>query len=116
MTRRSDSYVHEWLSLVEMAGLVVSEPVLHTAFPAGPEEVETRAARGLEGAWERFLVDPADSARRRAWTEAVLFDLLGWPRQRFLGPREVPETAHVRPEGQEQPLDGVPYLEARGRR
>ncbi len=102
MAKRRVSFVHEWFDLVDKSGLVMSEPVLHVHFPGGPEPVDRRAARALLGSWERFLVDRLDAARRGRWTEAVLFDLLGWPRERFCGHREVPEDLWFRPDEVEE--------------
>ena len=47
---------HDWLNLVQLSGLLVSEPVLATAFPDGPERVPSHgiAASGRE--WERVKV------------------------------------------------------------
>lgn len=104
MARLRAAFVHEWFDLVEKSGLVISEPVLHVHFPDGPEPVARRAARALLGSWERFLVDPSDATRRGRWSEAVLFDLLGWPRERFAGRHEVPEDLWVRPDEVEETL------------
>ncbi len=36
--RRSHEHAHEWLQLVDLSGLLVSESVLVEHFPGGPEQ------------------------------------------------------------------------------
>ena len=72
---------HEWLQLVDLSGLLVSEPVLVEHFPGGPERPADRAVHRLAAAWERFQTDAKDSARLRTWHDALLFDFLGLPRE-----------------------------------
>ncbi len=59
---------HDWLSLVSMSGLVVSEPVLAEALPGGPERVP------LEGIAPHQNRPPA--TRKRRTTAAGCEDLL----------------------------------------
>ncbi len=92
-TRRE--HAHEWLQLVELSGLVVSEPVLAERFPGGPETPPAAAVRRLAAAWERFQTDPSSRDRRRAWHEALLFDFLELPRDRWKAHPHLPAAAVV---------------------
>jgi len=102
MTQPSAAHRHDGLSLVESSGLVVSEPVLHTGFPRGPEALPRRGEGALLAAWERLRVDPADAERRRHFVNTLFHDLLAWPRGSFRSGNAVPETALVRPDDLEE--------------
>ena len=71
---------HDWLSLVALSGLLVSEPVLQTAFPDGPEKVPQETYRILKKEWERYLIpkesNPEDAQYR--WVRVVLEGLLAY--------------------------------------
>lgn len=77
------THAHDWLSLVSLSGLLVSEPVLAAAFPDGPEKPEGRLVRRFATEWERFrLAQGADPQGR--WVDFVLYELLGCDPDRVL--------------------------------
>src|SRR5690606_19123003 len=69
---------HDWLSLVGISGLLVSEPVLLDRFPGGPPALGRDAERSFRREWNRWLAsDPGDDGARRRWVAYILEDLLG---------------------------------------
>ena len=95
MTRPTAS-LHDWFDLAEKSGLVLGEPVLHVAFPAGPERTAPRLQRALLAAWQRLQVAPEDPARRARWFDFLFHELLGWPRESLRRGVELPAEATVR--------------------
>jgi hypothetical protein len=91
----SSADAHGWLALVEMSGLLVSEPVLRQHFPDGPERCPKHRAVWLARAWERYQVDPADATRRRQWLTTLLHDVLELPRNSWRRGPELPPNATV---------------------
>lgn len=89
------SHTHDWLSLVSMSGLLVSEPVLAEAFPEGPERVAPGDHRKFIREWERFryAVDMGRADARDRWPRYVLEDLLDLDSQHWLRHPNIPETA-----------------------
>ncbi|MEQ8191817.1 MAG: hypothetical protein ABRQ39_27885, partial [Candidatus Eremiobacterota bacterium] len=86
---------HDWLSLVEMSGLLISEPVLAEHFPEGPVKTDQFLYRKLIKEWERFFInrkkDPSHFLNR--WIDFILEDFLGfkpedWKKHPFI-PEEV---------------------------
>lgn len=76
--------IHDWQSLVELSGLLISEPVLNDQFSDGPQPLPSWLARKFRKEYERWQAtedkrsqnsDKADDARRR-WQRFVLTDLL----------------------------------------
>ena len=67
---------HDWLNLVQLSGLLVSEPVLATAFPDGPERVPSHVYRRFGREWERVSSTRNEVAAQSRWIDFVLEDLL----------------------------------------
>ncbi|RMG84759.1 MAG: restriction endonuclease, partial [Candidatus Dadabacteria bacterium] len=111
MARRTNPHAHDWLSFVEVSGLLVSEPVLHAHFPQGPEGVSRPTVQALRGAWERFQVDPADSRRRVRWIDTVVFGLLEIPKAKWHRGASLPLKAVVTLDWADQPLRPAAVLE-----
>jgi hypothetical protein len=65
---------HDWLSLVNLSGLLVSEPVLNDAFPDGPPALENWQARRFRTEYERWLA----TQDRGRWTNFILTTILGY--------------------------------------
>ncbi|MBE7550036.1 MAG: hypothetical protein HS126_03020 [Anaerolineales bacterium] len=115
------THVHDWLSLVSLSGLLVSEPVLATAFPHGPERVEPRLLRRFPREWERFRLNQGADPQER-WLDFILHDLLGLgldpahrltkgqtlPPQTIIELREI--SQHLRPARVLVDKQGVPLL------
>lgn len=91
MNRNTTHTTHDWLSLVQLSGLLVSEPVLLTVFPDGPERVKPAVFRRLNKEYERFR------ARRELnrWVDFVLETLLDQPRLRWRKSHELPAGVTV---------------------
>ena len=84
---------HDWLTLVQGSGLVVTEPVLEEAFPQGSPDVERGALHAFRRRFERWRLaraeherlvkrgqDPRKARQRiRGWIDFVLEDFLGHP-------------------------------------
>lgn len=67
----------EWLSLIDISGPFLAEPVLKEAFPQGLEEIESSKRRTLRQAYDEWreaqeLDDPDFSALHAAWVDLVL--------------------------------------------
>ena len=94
--RMTGSRNHDWLSLVTVSGLVVSDPVLAEAFPEGPEHVSPANHRAFIREWERYQQCLQEQRRRTArWLRFIAEDLLGlsaehWLRHRTSRERHVP--------------------------
>lgn len=92
----------DWLSLVELSGLVVSEPVLETHFPGGPEPIELGTWKWFRRYAERYEVSQADKDpdnRRRGatqWTDYLLEGLLELTPRRWAKANDVPSKYRVR--------------------
>jgi hypothetical protein len=76
--------VHDWQSLVELSGLLISEPVLNENFSDGPQPLPAWLSRKFRKEYERWQAaedkradnaDRADDARKR-WQNFILVDLL----------------------------------------
>ncbi|MCK6580968.1 MAG: SAM-dependent methyltransferase [Anaerolineae bacterium] len=77
---------HDWLSLVELSGLLISEPVLNESFESGAQPLDFSLARQFRTEFERWrgATDRQDaealrSARSR-WITFILRDLLAYDR------------------------------------
>lgn len=64
----------EWLSLVNLSGLLVSEPVLRDAFPNGLPSLDNQLLRRYRIEYERWR----STKNGDRWTDFVLTDLLGY--------------------------------------
>lgn len=67
----------EWLSLIDISGPFLAEPVLKEAFPQGLEEIESSKRRTLRQAYDEWreaqeLDDPELPALHAAWVDLVL--------------------------------------------
>lgn len=78
----NDQHQHDWLSLVGVSGLLVSEPVLHEFFPDGPPPLSRKQERGFRREWNRWLAasEVDDSGPLRRWVGFIIDDLLGYGR------------------------------------
>lgn len=80
----SDAAHHsDWLSLIDVSGPFLAEPVLREAFPQGFAGLDAGRRRELRSAYDewREAVDLKDAdlpALHRAWVELVLSRLLEW--------------------------------------
>lgn len=88
---------HDWLSLVESSGLLISEPVLASAFPEGPPVLDGWLLRRFRTEFERYSLaragkDDADGGR---WTTFILEDLLGLERSHWKKSHELPPSCIV---------------------
>ncbi|MEN6547563.1 MAG: hypothetical protein ABFE07_16130 [Armatimonadia bacterium] len=93
--RQPTSRNHDWLSLVTASGLVVSEPVLASVFPDGPEHVEATAHRNFIREWERYqqgLSQQREDAQSLRWLRFVFEELLGLTSEHWLRPPNLPES------------------------
>ncbi|MCG2766882.1 MAG: BREX-1 system adenine-specific DNA-methyltransferase PglX [Anaerolineae bacterium] len=88
---------HDWLSLVALSGLLVSEPVLQTTFPDGPEKVPAETYRILRKEWERYLVrrDSNQEDAQNRWFRIVLEDLLAYDTDAVHRHPDIPPELHV---------------------
>ena len=98
----------DWLSLVGLSGLVVSEPVLEERFPGGPTPVSAGDHHWFRRKLERYRValsgsaaaapDAAEARRRagREWLAYLLRDLTGLTREVWWVGSEVPGDYRVR--------------------
>ena len=85
---------HDWLPLVESSGLLVSEPVLASAFPEGPPALDGWLLRRFRTEFERYILaregkDDTDGGR---WTTFILEDLLGLERGHWKKSHELPPS------------------------
>lgn len=93
--RRKKARRHEWLNLLEMNGLLVSEPVLCERFPEGLEHLPQNVYNYTLTAWDRLQADTSDPARMRSWLEQILFWVLDLPRERFRWARDIQQNLTV---------------------
>jgi hypothetical protein len=80
MSKTAGSHSHTWLSLVEISGLLVTEPVLEDHFSSGPPPVDPSLHRRLGRQHDRFMARAdGENARGalRKWSRFVLHELLG---------------------------------------
>lgn len=82
---------HDWLSLVNLSGLLVSEPVLNDTFPDGPPTLESGQARRFRIEYERWLV----TGDRRRWTDFILGTVLGYDQDRLRAGMSLPPDVRV---------------------
>lgn len=91
----------DWLALVQLDGLVISEPVLEEHFPGGPNAVtkglhnwfRRQAERYRVSKSEQDLTKRADGARQ--WIDFLLEHVLELPRASWRKAAEVPENLRV---------------------
>lgn len=85
-----------WLSQVDLHGLLLSEPVLNTHFPKGPEKVSEKLFRRFLREWERIKsMEEAPSEAGpayRAWLNFIFQELLGYRAPHWVTGRDVPES------------------------
>lgn len=67
----------EWLSLIDVSGPFLAEPVLNQAFPQGLEQIDPLKRRAVRQAYDEWreaidLDDPQLPALHTAWTDLVL--------------------------------------------
>ncbi len=92
---------HDWLSLVNLSGLLVSEPVLNETFPEGPRPVENWRTRRFRAEYERWLVAKGqkdESVRRsdfRRWVGFVLRAALGHDEDRLRAGMSLPPDVRI---------------------
>lgn len=77
------THSHDWLSLVVLSGLTVSEPVLMDTFPDGPPTLSRQAETAFRREYNRWLTASDPQASQRRWVRYVLEDLLTHGRQAF---------------------------------
>jgi len=82
---------HDWLSLVNLSGLLVSEPVLNDAFPDGPPTLEGWQARRFRTEYERWQT----TRDRGRWTTFVLETILGYPYDRLRAGMSLPPEVRI---------------------
>jgi hypothetical protein len=89
---------HDWQSLVELSGLLVSEPLLNENFPDGPQPLPVWLSRRFRNEYERWQgaedrreknAEAADRARTR-WIEFTLLRLLDYDESRLRGGMSLP--------------------------
>jgi len=85
MAKSSSNTNHDWLSLVHLSGLLISESILQEHFSGGPEPVETYPYRRLKREWERFRLgrEKKDQAALTKWVNFILEQLLEIPSIRW---------------------------------
>ena len=77
----------EWLSLIDVSGPFLAEPVLDTAFPQGLAILNSRKKQAVRQAYYELREsqsqnDPDFPKLHRAWIEFVLSDVLEWDEDR----------------------------------
>ncbi len=93
MSQNSGSHSHTWLSLVEISGLLVTEPVLEDHFSSGPPPVEPSVHRKVGRQHDRFLARADGEKARdalRTWSQFILHDVLNIPSQLWYRHPDVP--------------------------
>jgi len=85
-----------WLSQVELHGLLLSEPVLNTHFPKGPEKLSEKLSQRFLQEWERVKsMEEAPSEAGpayRAWLNFIFQELLGYRAPHWVTGRDVPDS------------------------
>lgn len=127
--KREERGSHDWLSLVELSGLVVTEPVLDEHFPDGPPEIDQGARHWFSRRAERFRIAHGDylSRSRRgedprkareaagAWIDFVLEEFLEHlADDPWLKGARIPERCRTRIQGSEHELRPDRVLVHRG--
>ena len=84
---------HDWFPLVKMSGLLVSEPVLETFFPEGPDRIDDYMRRRLVKQWDIFLLrhERGDPNAFGMWLNFVLEEVLGIEAGAWKKHNEVPD-------------------------
>lgn len=82
---------HDWLSLVNLSGLLVSEPVLNDMFSDGPPTLESGQARRFRTEYERWLA----TGDRRRWTDFILGMVLGYDQDRLRAGMSLPPDVRI---------------------
>ncbi len=91
----------DWLSLVEVDGLVISEPVLEEHFPGGPAQVRQGVHSWFRRRAETYRVAQAqtDAAKQndgaRKWLEFLFEDVLELPAATWVKAPEIPAALKV---------------------
>jgi len=88
---------HQWLSSVEMSGLLLSEPVLQSEFPNGPPPIDPYVFKRFRNEFERFMLSPREVKQKnsRRWINFILEDFLEIPPQDWTKSDRLPETSCV---------------------
>lgn len=88
---------HQWLSSVEMSGLLLSEPVLQTEFPNGPPPIDPYVFKRFRNEFERFMLSPREAKQKnsRQWINFILEDFLEVPPQDWTKSDKLPDEACV---------------------
>lgn len=74
---------HDWFSLVNLSGLIVSEPVLLDSFPDGPPALTRQAETAFRREYTRWVGASHAEGVQHHWISFVLEDLLGHEPQAF---------------------------------
>jgi len=88
---------HQWLSSVEMSGLLLSEPVLQTEFPNGPPPIDPYVFKRFRNEFERFMLSPRETRQKnsRQWINFILEDFLEIPSHNWKKSDNLPDTTCV---------------------
>ncbi|MFH1531497.1 MAG: DNA methyltransferase [Pseudomonadota bacterium] len=111
----------DWLALVELSGLVISEPVLESHFPDGPRPLPAGAHRWFQRFAERFEVSQAkaDPAAQRqgatTWIDYLVQWVMELPGEHWRKGAAVPDELVVDLEEYEQQLRPDRVLMRNGR-
>jgi len=88
-----------WLSQVDLHGLLLSEPVLNTHFPKGPEKLHDKLFQRYLREWERIrsVEDASEKASLvyRNWLNFIFKELLNYSPPHWVTGRDVPEFCTV---------------------
>jgi len=88
-----------WLSQVDLHGLLLSEPVLNTHFPKGPEKLPDKLFQRYLREWERIrsVEDTSEKASLvyRNWLNFIFKELLNYSPPHWVTERDVPEFCTV---------------------
>lgn len=87
----------DWLSLVHLSGLVVSEPVLDERFPDGPLPIPGRTHNWFRRRAERYRIarQAENETGVREWIDFMLEGLLELPGQHWLKHHDVPDAGRT---------------------
>ncbi len=89
------AYQHDWLSLVDVSGLLVSEPVLAEHFTAGWKTLPDWLARRFRTEYERVTSSKSDDHARNRWVNFVLRDLLAFKEEQLRGSMTLPPQLEI---------------------
>lgn len=97
MPKTAALQAHDWLSLVNLSGLLVSEPVLHEFFLEGPSPVESYSYRRLKREWERYQLkkEKNETQSQYNWLNFVLEEFLDTPREKWQRSTEISDKFSV---------------------